>query len=66
MTFILCLAWLLPISTGVALYLAVDVRPAAGRVAAAFGYGAVIGLLAAAAATALCARSRCCASAYLA
>lgn len=57
MSFALLFAWLLPIATGVAVYTAFDARRAAGYRAAALGYGIVLGLLFAGAASDLFARA---------
>jgi hypothetical protein len=50
-------AWLLPVATGVACFCAADARKGPGRAAAAAGYGTIIGLFLAGAATALFSRS---------
>lgn len=51
MSFALACAWLLPCATGVAVYAAFDARRARGYWATVFGYGLVLGLLLAAAAS---------------
>ena len=53
----LILAWLLPPIAGIAAWLAISPRRGPGWLAAAFGYGLVLGLLLAGAATALFARA---------
>ncbi len=57
MSLALLFAWLLPIAAGVAVYGAFDVTRAAGYRAAALGYGIVLGLLFAGAASDLFARA---------
>ena len=57
MSLVLLLAWLLPLTAGVATYAALNPRREAGWIAATLGYGSVFGMLLAAAATALFARA---------
>jgi len=57
MSFALAFAWLIPCAAGVAVYAAFDARRESGYWATAFGYGLVLGLLFAAAASDLLARA---------